>query len=437
MTVMEKNPIQDGFFRMTSRFTQLFPERGAKILDALFLPLLSNSMVIRHFHGQNQKKLRCIKSFDRLLVISDIHIGDSVLALSALSAVRDFFPGAQIDYVVKKSVAGFFQGHPDVSGVWPIFTGSQFPNQRDLLEIQELAGEYDMVFNFCPFLEPRLFPEPGKVFHALSHAPIFARNEREGAIPNHIAYQVHRFIYDLLSPLFPIRRGRPFEGPRVYLSAESIEEAGAFFMDRSGWAGEPVLFLNPDTASPFTRIPLAYQAELLNRLLEMPCRILIGEGHTEKGIGEKLFFSVPMLLRSKITLVPSSMPLETYTALIDWSDVFISGDTGPLHLAAAAKRDKSGKTLLRNRTSVFSVFGATPPRISGYAARPGYLDSAQDAPAYVYQSGSSCRNVTCMHKMAKMCDAAGCFQSLDLGRILSDIRQRLQQLAPPTEKAAV
>jgi hypothetical protein len=215
-----------------------------------------------------------------------------------------------------------------------------------------------------------------------------------------------------------------------------------------------VVFLNPDTASPFTRIPFEAQAELLRRLVKAPfrgvpgsarpkalgesptgkgadksetaARVLLGEGHTDKGIGERLWLTLPLWLRDRVTLVPAAMPLATYSALIDWSDLFLSGDTGPLHIAAARKFDRGRHAPLRNRTRVFSVFGATPPRFSGYDSRqPGFLGSAQDRESRTYQSVSACRNLTCLHKMARECDAKGCFQGLDLDKILFDIRESL------------
>jgi hypothetical protein len=162
----------------------------------------------------------------------------------------------------------------------------------------------------------------------------------------------------------------------------------------------------------------------------MSCVILLGEGHSEKGLGEKLLSTLPAGARGRIVLVPSSLSLDAYAALIDFSDFFISGDTGPLHVAAARKHSKDGSSVFRNRTVVLSVFGATPPRFSGYdSRRVGFMGSSQDAPSDAYQSRSSCRNITCVHKMALVCDAKGCFQSLDVAGILSGIRVRLEELA--------
>ncbi len=325
--------------------------------------------------------------------------------------------------MVKKSTACFLEGHPDVSELWPAFTGSRLPDASDIQNVQEMSVEYDAVFNFCPFLKTDTFPEKGKAFHFVSYAADFARNEWKGTGINHIAYQAHRFIYDLFHPLFSVQRARPFEGPGLFLGPEAIDEARSFIEEKTGPEMWPLVFLNPETASPFTQIPFRYQTALLQGLTEHPCRILLGEGHSDKGLAEQLVFSLPIWKRNRVITVPAGMPLDAYAALIDWSDVFISGDTGPLHMAAAWKNDRSGKHAFRNRTSIIGLFGATPPRLSGYDSfRWDYLEAEQKSWSRAYQSGSSCRNITCMHKIGKDCDAKGCFQSLDVKRILSDIK---------------
>ena len=427
----------DTFARFAAGVTRRFPRKGAKALDAVLYPLLGNPLLVGHFRRQNRRNLSRIKKFDHLLVISDIHIGDAILFQTAVSALRDFFPKARIDYLVKSSVKTLLEGHPDITDLWPVFTGGQFPSAKDNLTVQAMAAEYDAVFNFSPFFPASLFPERRKVFHFTSHAPVFVLNEGNPGLPNHITYQAHRFIYDLLSPRFPIERARPFEGPGVFLPPGAVAEAHRFLEAKPANRKGPVLFLNPDTASPYTRVPVRYLTRLLVGLAGMRLDpqgekgkgvrgerplVLLGEGHTDKGIGEKLMFSLPALARDQVKVVPANLSLEAYAVLVDMSDVFISGDTGPLHLAAAWKKDKGGKHPFRNRTTILSLFGATPPRFSGYDSRPGFLESGQSAEAHSFQSESPCRNLSCMHKMGKDCDASGCFQNLDVEAILSQIR---------------
>ena len=144
---------------------------------------------------------------------------------------------------------------------------------------------------------------------------------------------------------------------------------------------------------------------------------------------ERLLATLPTAMQQDVRIVPRSMPLDAYAALIDLADVFVSGDTGPLHLAAARRYARSGHHQFRNRTAVLSFFGATPPRMSGYDSfRPGYLAANQDAPSFCYQAVSPCRNITCVNKLFKTCATPRCFEHVDVDAIASRAAAHLHSL---------
>jgi hypothetical protein len=182
-------------------------------------------------------------------------------------------------------------------------------------------------------------------------------------------------------------------------------------------------------------MPFDAQAELLQEIVARApttTTILLGAGHTAAGIGERLLATVPTAMQRCIHIVPRSMPLDDYAALIDFADVFITGDTGPLHLAAARRYARSGCHQFRNRTAVQSFFGATPPRMSGYDSfRSGYLAANQDAPSRCYQAVSPCRNVTCVNKLFKTCVKPRCFEHVDVDALASHAAAHLHSLRLP------
>jgi hypothetical protein len=189
---------------------------------------------------------------------------------------------------------------------------------------------------------------------------------------------------------------------------------------------KPLVFLNPDTASPYTFIPFEFQTVLLKGLAGMDCSILLGSGFKFKGIEGKLLETLSEEERRKVSVVPPTLPIDAYAALVDRADVFISGDTGPLHIAAAKKTAKSGNYKFRNRTFVISAFGATPARMSGYdSTNPLFPPANQEVLSRTYVSESPCRNITCVNKMAKTCEKPRCFEVFDTSAILSDIQSYL------------
>ena len=422
-------------FAASSRLTDAFPVLGARLLDATVRPVWGSRLVAALCARHNRRIARRVPAFRRFLVVSDIHIGDALIAQPALAALRDFFPDAEIDYAINRAVAPLIEGTPDATRVLPVFEGGSLPSATDVAALRQIVrvGRYDLCLSFCGFIARGDVAGPRQPFvNFVSHGAVILRNENDTSRINHFCYQGYRFVRGVLGTVArPVREER-FPGTRTTYSDAAIEGA-ARFADAVGLSPTtPVVMYNPDSASRFTLMPFAAQVELLREIaVRAPAAtaILLGAGHTAAGIGERLLAALPAAVQGRVHIVPRSMPLDVYAALIDWADVFVTGDTGPLHLAAARRYARSGRHQFRNRTAVLSFFGATPPRMSGYdSLRPGYLPANQDAPSFCYQAVSPCRNVTCLNKLFKTCATPRCFEHVDVDGLASHAAAQLHAL---------
>lgn len=122
-------------------------------MNTVIPPILGHPVLVNEIFKKNLKIIRGVKKFEKILVISDIHIGDAVMMQGAVQGFRDFFPDARIDFVIKKSVTGLIEGNPAVTNVYPRFTGVVFPNAGDIESVQKLVEEndYDLCFNCSSF----------------------------------------------------------------------------------------------------------------------------------------------------------------------------------------------------------------------------------------------------------------------------------------------
>lgn len=413
---------EKAFYYFSSLLTRFFPRFGVWFFDKVVFPPMGSRFLVERARRGNIRILDGIRSFDRILVVSDMHIGDAIYTQPSISAIRDYFPDSKIDYAVHIKVASLFEGNPEISNVIKVFDGKMLPSRSDLSRLRTLIkdGGYDVIFNFSPFLvKTGAYRKEQSLFDINTFKHVFSRDQLLPDAPNHFLHQVNAFVRSLLRErLEPKREIRPSK-VQIYLNGAAFQQAGEWLFNTRWRPPRPLVFLNPDGASPYTRIPEHFQLQILRGLIGQGAFVLLGKGKSDSDIGVRLREGLDITERESTVMIPDWWSLETYASLIDFTDVFISGDTGPLHIAAAWKNIKGAKNGFANRTAVFSIFGATPARMSGYDHfKPGYVPSNQDADSHTFVSESPCRNVTCLNKMMKTCARLRCFEDLDTRVIL-------------------
>ena len=144
-----------------------------------------------------------------------MNIGDAILVQGAILGLRDLFPGVRIDYVINRTAKDLITGNPEISNLFAIYSGSTIPTENDIQAINDILARtnYDLVFNFCPFISGRgIATSPGAKFisyHGVAAAVIQAA--KDPWAKNHMLYRTHQFIENL----FPDARGhgkRDFQG---------------------------------------------------------------------------------------------------------------------------------------------------------------------------------------------------------------------------------
>ncbi len=154
--------------------------------------------------------------------------------------------------------------------------------------------------------------------------------------------------------------------------------------------------------------------------------MLLARGRSWPGIEEMLLKTLTPALRLRVTVVPE-VEAGVYASLVDMSDVFISGDTGPVHIAAARKQCRDGKA--RNRVAVVTVVGSTDPQTYCYdSLQKGYIRAAQGAPSRCFAAAAPCRNITCLNKYGKSCRTVRCFLKLDTAPVEAFVQKHLASL---------
>ncbi len=416
---MNKEVQYKKLFRLSGMITDVFPNAGSKFLDAAIINILGNKFLLKYFLQKSKSTIANVKAFDKILVVGDLNIGDAIIASCGISALRKIFPKAEIDYTLKKSALNLIEGNKEISNLYPIYNSAPYPTENDLVRLNNVLNgkDYNLIVNFCPMIPNKFFGNRKVLSYTLMASELINNEGNRNSI-NNINFLAFDFILKSFEDRIGFTKYLKFNGPKIFLSDDALEKAQKYFYENNIPLDKPIIMLNPDASAAYTRMPFNFQLQLIKKLSLLQCTILIGAGHVEKNIEQRLLNYFSNGIDQNIYLVPPSIELDTYAAIIDSSDIFITGDTGPLHIAAARKFSKSTGKNLRNQTAVFSIFGSTPPHVYGYDSdKNNYLAANQDAPSKTFIAHTSCRNISCINKMAKGCKEVRCFKNLSIDEI--------------------
>ncbi|MFQ5867803.1 MAG: glycosyltransferase family 9 protein [bacterium] len=382
-----------------------------------------------YLRRKEASSLNQTKSMRKVLVISDANIGDTVNIQSCIEVLRYYFPDCEIDYVYSDRAHPLIAENPNISNTFPLLHGRIRPSENDRILLRNLVRErsYDLIINLCPFLSNRDFKCAGcPVIFPMRLVAHIVRAQSTKAEKAGFVYKLIEYINDMVFMLpVRIRPQKPkytYSGNKIYLPEDVFIRRKEFMKSVGLSSGDKIVFFNPDASNPYTFIPRHLQLELVEKIFFYNNFdfLLLGSAFTFSKIEMVLLDRIPYSLRKKVIIVPKELPIDICASLVDGCEVFISGDTGMMHIAAARKIFANLKCPFKNRTAVVSIFGATEPKIYGYDSfKPEYILASQDAPSKVFEAQPDCKNITCSaQRVIKKCLLHKCFQGIDINGVV-------------------
>ena len=296
------------------------------------------------------------ESKSRFLIIRLSSIGDIVHALPAVAALGETFPQAQIDWVVERRYAQLLEGNPFLRRVikldtlgWRGRLGSAGTIQdiaRGLKSLREM--NYDAAIDFQRLWKSALIAWLSRSRERLGFEAHWMREPAANVLyTEQIAPRNRYHVIDqniAIVERLGARVGKwQFPLPSNPEDDRDVERRLAMI------GGGEFLVVNPGGGwRAKCWAPVDY-AELLRRLVaEFEYRVLLTGSPNE----EELIHSI---LDKSSTRRASYFPstIIQFIALARRARLFVGGDTGPLHLAAAVE------------TPVVGIYGPTDPKRNG------------------------------------------------------------------------
>ncbi|MGB8951897.1 MAG: lipopolysaccharide heptosyltransferase II [Candidatus Aminicenantales bacterium] len=291
-------------------------------------------------------------------------IGDAVLSLPAIESLKKGFPQAQIWLAGREWAKDLFTPNDFNASVIPLSETNNIKLLKDTSERLKTFG-FDaglllpnsfssaLLFYLAKIPERWGYSSDGRRLFLTKSVP---RQSQENSL-----HQVHYYL-NLLKGL-----GLPTVSPeiKISVSAEEKEAARQKLAALGCDLKKPLVILNPGAAyGSAKRWPPFKFAEIAALLQEKRNAepLFIGSSE-EMGLTQSII--------SKMKILPKSLvgktSLRELLGVISQSALFLSNDSGPVHIANAL------------RTPVVAIFGPTNPRITGPFHQPAVVIQKETA----------------------------------------------------------
>jgi heptosyltransferase-2 len=275
-------------------------------------------------------------NINNILVRATNWVGDAVMTLPALEAVRENFPSASITVLARPWVAPVFENHPAVNSI--LIYNRHDGIKKNISEIFHLAGiirknRYDLAVLFQNAFEAALLTYLGRVKYRLGFDSdgrgflLTHKIKRSGEI-----FAVHQVEY-YLSILKAAGLKAESRNPVLHLSEKDLAEAAKLLESKGISRGDFILGISPGAIfGNAKRWPFERFAEISDRASEKwGAKVIILGSRKEKDIGNKM----AGIMRNKAADFCGNTSLGEAMGLIAGCSFFVTNDSGLMHVAAA------------------------------------------------------------------------------------------------------
>jgi ADP-heptose:LPS heptosyltransferase len=272
----------------------------------------------------------------RILVIRVGRVGDTIMMTPALAALLDVYPEATLTIVASPEGSRLLKNyHPRVEAIWiwnRYGLQSHFDKKRLIRQIAEAHFDLAFCFDTNPGIARLLVASTAKIYIQKNLGPpVHCARHYLNTIEQACGQKLDHYYNNV-----PVA-DKAAQQVAHELSQHGISDDDTVVMLHPTYSGYSKLGLRKRHARKRKLWPAQNYAELAGRLLKSgdeknkKIKILMVLLPSELTLGKKIV----RLCHSPVTLLPSESGFERYLAMIQRADVFVSPDTGPMHIASA------------------------------------------------------------------------------------------------------
>jgi heptosyltransferase-2 len=294
-----------------------------------------------YFHGESVKR-----HFQRILVIQTAFIGDVILTLPLVQALKRSYPKATVDVIATPGASDLFGNHPAVNRVITYDKHGLDRGLSGFRRLREIVAKAHYELAVVPHRSIR-----SSLLARLANIPVrigFDRNAGKQFLTHTVSYRqnIHEIERNLclLKPLEIELEGR--ELPTLYPAENEKKKVDRVLRQSFITKKRALVAIAPATVWNTKRWPRERFAEVSRRLRNSGCSIVLIGSDSDRALCDEI---AVLGGRKEIVNTAGKLSLLESAELIRRARVILSNDSAPMHMGVAV------------RTPVVAVFGATVP----------------------------------------------------------------------------
>lgn len=350
----------------------------------------------------------------RFLVVRPDRLGDVLLSLPVLRALKQGFPEAQVTFAIRSIYHALFQ-HPQAFGSQQLIErcfGVEGPFPSGCWDVAiVLQGNFPIVFALWKSKIPIRIGPLGSWFSFLLYSHGF--RQRRSQVEKHEA----QYNLDLLKTL-GLSANDMFESPSLWVSGQ-VQQLARQWLFKHGWDGHSrLIVIHPGMGGSALNAPVSFYESLAKKVVSWgkghSVQLLVTLGPADQAWREALCQTLGAPGTAWL-LFDHSEPgapqgIDFLAGLFEAAHLVLAPSTGPLHLAVAL-----GKPIL----------GIYPPIRVQSRFRWGPYQDPQKGQAVVLTPDVECPET--FHCLGKACPHYFCMERLDATVAFECIQHHLEK----------
>lgn len=286
----------------------------------------------------------------RILVVRQSAIGDCVLTIPMVGALRRAFPDATIHWLVEKSSASLLRDHPWLDDVIIVPKGwIKQPREIRRISRRLKSEKYDVVLDPQGLLKSAVPVLLARAKRRIGFSPPQAREKSHWFYTDRVSCQSSHIVQKHLELLSPL--GLTVEEPQfLFPEFASSRAVVGDFVERSHLSDRNWYVLFAGASWPAKRWETDRFARVAAQIAESRgWRAVVAWGsEAERQVAERIVAE-----SAGSAVLADKLTLPELQVLVEQGEFYLGADTGPMHIAAC-----SGTTCV-------ALFGPTKPEKCG------------------------------------------------------------------------